>query len=92
MLQVRPDGSLLDIQLPSGSAHVVLISLLHMLRELKEQYSNMMVPQAVTKVVFSLGVQVRSVGNKSAHRSCFPGTCILLQVKAPSPLLAGVLD
>lgn len=58
-LQVGPTGSALDIQLPSGSPHVVLISLLHMLRDLREQYANMLVPQTVIKVVLTLGVQVR---------------------------------
>lgn len=58
---------MLDIQLPSGAAHVVLISLLHMLMELKEQYVNMLVPQTVTKVLIRLGVQVRWYGHLGAR-------------------------
>eukprot|EP00878_Enallax_costatus_P004567 GHUV01004808.1.p1 GENE.GHUV01004808.1~~GHUV01004808.1.p1 ORF type:complete len:696 (+),score=237.48 GHUV01004808.1:1024-3111(+) len=57
--QVGPAGFVLDIQLPSGSPHIVLISLLHTLRDLREQYANLLVPQTVTKVLLTLGVQGR---------------------------------
>lgn len=52
------EGSLLDIQLPSGPPHVVLLSLLHTLRELRDQYSGLMVPPTVAKVLLRLAVQV----------------------------------
>lgn len=66
---------MLDIQLPSGSAHVVLISLLHMLRELREQYSNLLVPQTISNVLVRLGVQVSSLN--ALHGL---GPCILVEI------------
>jgi hypothetical protein len=49
----------MDIQLPGGSPHVVLISLLHMLHELRYHFASMGVAPCVGKVLLRLGLQVR---------------------------------
>ncbi|WIA09188.1 hypothetical protein OEZ85_008599 [Tetradesmus obliquus] len=55
--QACAEGSLLDIQLPGGSPHVVLISLLHMLHELRYHFAAMGGAPCVGKVLLRLGLQ-----------------------------------
>lgn len=60
-LQVCGAGYVLDLQLPSGSAHVVLLSLLLLLANLKEQAATLLGPadSGSAKVLLRLPVQVR---------------------------------
>lgn len=60
-LQVCGAGYVLDLQLPGGSAHVVLLSLLLLLANLKEQAATLLGPadSGSAKVLLRLPVQVR---------------------------------
>jgi hypothetical protein len=59
-VQVCGAGYVLDLQLPGGSAHVVLLSLLLLLANLKEQAATFLAPadSGSAKVLLRLPVQV----------------------------------
>jgi hypothetical protein len=58
VLQVCAEGLLLDLQLPAGSAHVVVVALMHALRELREQHIGLLTSSRVAKVLLRLSTKV----------------------------------
>lgn len=60
-LQLCGGGYVLDLQLPGGPAHVVLLSLLALLSNLRERASTLLTPTETgsAKVLLRLPVQVR---------------------------------
>lgn len=74
LLQACAEGSLLDIQLPGGSPHVVLISLLHMLHELRYHFAAMGGAPCVGKVLLRLGLQVRNEGGLRCKPAVLPAS------------------
>lgn len=60
-VQVCGEGYVLDLQLPAGSPHVALLSLLLLMVNLKEQAATLLTPvdNGSAKVLLRLPVQVR---------------------------------
>jgi hypothetical protein len=77
-LQACADGSLLDIQLAGGAPHVVLISLLHTLHELRYHYASMGMSPCVSKVLLRLALQVRGARGVRCWLALSPLTCIVV--------------
>lgn len=84
-LQACAEGSLLNIQLPGGSPHVVLISLLHMLHELRYHFAAMGGAPCVGKVLLRLGLQVRAGGGLRCKPAVLPASiCIDTMDRVPA--------
>eukprot|EP00775_Hariotina_reticulata_P007913 gene7913-8109_t len=65
--QVCGDSSLLDVQLPPGSAHVVLVALLHALRELREQHIGLLTSSRVARVLLRMMPKAQDAQSVSLH-------------------------